>query len=431
MFMIIKKALCAGLTAFSLYAAQSVTIVGRVTDTSGTSLSGAVVSLEKSGQTSITGALGEFTLSGPAAIDGRAAPSLPQRTWVMVRDGRVYVNLAARSNVSVTTFTLQGAIVSALRQSMETGWHQLALRSPGAGVYFFKVKSGNDECVIKSHSTGRSGTISLAQSFTRTTSGGAGTLTKNAGVFNDVIKVTKPKYLNYREIVTNTDTNGITIKMIACDTPLTDIDGNTYQTVKIGKQIWTTENLRTVTFNDGTPIPHSVPISEWAHLTTPAYCFYENTTNTDSILRFGALYNWYVVNTKKLAPKGWHVPTSAEWDSLQNYQITQKNNWDGTSIDNKIGKSLAAKTDWAANEVEGTLGSNVRNNNHSGFTAVPGGSRYHDVDFKNIGQIGFWWTATAPDESHAYLRVLNTYIESLANSLSLTSCGFSVRLVKD
>jgi uncharacterized protein (TIGR02145 family) len=212
---------------------------------------------------------------------------------------------------------------------------------------------------------------------------------------------------------------------------VTDIDGNVYTTVKIGNQIWTAENLRTTKYNDGTAIPHVPLISGWTNLTTPAYVIYNNTTDADSIRRFGVLYNWYVVNTGKLAPAGWHVPTSPEWDTLQNYLITNGYNWDGTTDSNKIAKSLAAKTDWIASAVPGTVGNDLASNNRSGFSGLPAGSRYYDVNFNYIGQIGYWWTSSAPDDAHAYYRMLNSFNVFLDSYEMLNSCGLSVRLVKD
>jgi uncharacterized protein (TIGR02145 family) len=143
------------------------------------------------------------------------------------------------------------------------------------------------------------------------------------------------------------------------------------------------------------------------------------------------LYNWYVVGTQKLAPAGWHVPTSAEWDTLQNFLIANGYNWDDSTSGNKTGKSLAAKTDWIASNVTGTVGNDVASNNRSGFSGLPAGSRYYDVNFNYIGQIGYWWTASAEDDAHADYRMLNSENEFLDNYLSLKSCGFSVRLVKD
>jgi uncharacterized protein (TIGR02145 family) len=122
-----------------------------------------------------------------------------------------------------------------------------------------------------------------------------------------------------------------------------DADGNTYTEVTIGTQTWMVENLRTATLNDRTAITLNTGSTTWAD-TTARYCYYNNTINSDSIKKFGALYNWYTVNTGKLVPSGWHVPSYSEWTTLQNYLINAGYNYDGTTSDNKIAKSLLAKT---------------------------------------------------------------------------------------
>jgi uncharacterized protein (TIGR02145 family) len=222
---------------------------------------------------------------------------------------------------------------------------------------------------------------------------------------------------------TGPDNSGSTVK---------DIDGNVYATVKIGNQTWTAENLRTTRYNDGTAIPHVPLISNWSNLPTPAYVIYNNTTNADSIKKFGAMYNYYAVNTGKLAPTGWHVPTSAEWDTLQSYLIEHGYNWDGSTSENKIGKALAAKTDWMASTDSGDVGWDTTTNNSSGFSGMPAGMRIYDMDFQSIGQMGYWWTSTAAsDEFHSYYRMLNYNNAFLDSYEILNSCGLSVRLVKD
>jgi uncharacterized protein (TIGR02145 family) len=96
---------------------------------------------------------------------------------------------------------------------------------------------------------------------------------------------------------------------------VTDADGNVYHTVQIGNQVWMVENLRTTKYNDNSPI---TPVSDnavWGTLTTEAYCWYNNDEATNKNT-YGALYNWYVLNTGKLCPTGWHVPSQAEWETL-------------------------------------------------------------------------------------------------------------------
>jgi uncharacterized protein (TIGR02145 family) len=185
---------------------------------------------------------------------------------------------------------------------------------------------------------------------------------------------------------------------------VTDADGNVYQSVKIGNQVWTVENLRTTKYNDGTAITKITDSAAWANiyydtLTTPAYCYYNNTTNTDNIKKFGALYNWYAVNTGKLAPAGWHVPSDAEWDTLQNYLIVNGYNCDGTTTNNMVAKALSAKTDWESSTTPGTIGCDLTKNNRSGFSALPGGYRTLSGTFRAQGRLGYWRSTTEVDAS--------------------------------
>jgi len=208
-----------------------------------------------------------------------------------------------------------------------------------------------------------------------------------------------------------------------------DIDGNIYKTVKIGNQVWMVENFKATRFNDGTSISNVVDSGVWAGLTTPGYCWYNNDFN--NIATYGALYNWYTINTGKLAPAGWRVPDTTDWNTLQNYLIDNGYNWDGTTIGNKIGKSLAAKTNWQLSTTLGNVGNDLETNNKSGFSAMPGGFRYSNSIFNNIGNFGFWWSTTEFFESSAHYYYLNNYSGSLTKYNIEKNCGYSIRLLRD
>jgi len=212
---------------------------------------------------------------------------------------------------------------------------------------------------------------------------------------------------------------------------MTDIDGNVYKTVKIGNQEWMAENLRVTRYNDGTPILYALDSTSWASDTTGAYCYYENMANTDSIKKFGAFYNWYAVNTKKLAPSGWHVPDTTDWNVLENYLITNGYNWDGTTTGNKIAKSMAANTDWLASIYTGAIGNDLTKNNKSGFSALPGGERYDGGNFYSMGDIGLFWIDTEWDTLYAWYVYLFSDGKAPMKGYNHKSCGFSVRLVRD
>jgi|GEM_PF-4490758 len=143
------------------------------------------------------------------------------------------------------------------------------------------------------------------------------------------------------------------------DAPAVDIDGNVYPAVVIGNQAWTTVNLRVTHYNDGTAIPHVTDGGTWSGLSTPGYCYYNNSTDPAKQEKWGALYNWYAVETGKLAPAtgGWRVPTDADWTILSDYL-------GGVSVAG--GKMKEAGTaNWSSPNTGAT--------NESGFSALPGG----------------------------------------------------------
>jgi uncharacterized protein (TIGR02145 family) len=195
---------------------------------------------------------------------------------------------------------------------------------------------------------------------------------------------------------------------------ITDIDGNVYHTVTIGTQTWLTENLKTTRFNDSTAIPLVTEKASWAYLTTPGYCWYNNDSLSYKS-KFGALYNWYSVNTGKLAPKGWHVATADEWDLLTAF----------------LGNDVAG------GKLKGTgtlnwMSPNTGATNDTGFSAFPGGGRGNDDGtFDNMGYIGFFWTSTMLDYTYGKFRSLGYNNSGVGQSGSGKDNGLSVRCVKD
>ena len=213
---------------------------------------------------------------------------------------------------------------------------------------------------------------------------------------------------------------------------VTDIDGNVYKTVKIGTQVWIAENLKTTRYNDGTAIPYVATNKQWKKLETGAFCNYDNIEING--IRYGRLYNWYAVETGKLAPKGWHVPTDAEWTELENYLIANGGNYDGTTTVNKLAKSLAATTEWSRSKRIGAIGNDLIKNNSSGFTALPVGGRDEITGhFDGIGNYCCWWTSTEHNIKYTWYRCLNSYCRGLNrfDFLGTKKSGFSVRCVRD
>ena len=204
-----------------------------------------------------------------------------------------------------------------------------------------------------------------------------------------------------------------------------DIDGNEYHTVTIGNQTWMIENLKTTHFADSTAIPLIADSAAWRNLKTPGYCWYNN----DSVQNkntYGALYNWYAVNSRKLAPRGWHVPTEADWATLENnvtiYLYTSSS----------LSKTLASKTNWIRSSATGAIGNVLTINNSSGFNALPGGLREkYKGTFHAMDSTGAWWSSTVKSDTTAMSIVMRCDFNSVDRINKHIWKGLSVRCIKD
>jgi uncharacterized protein (TIGR02145 family)/uncharacterized repeat protein (TIGR02543 family) len=220
--------------------------------------------------------------------------------------------------------------------------------------------------------------------------------------------------------------NGATLSI----STLTDADGNIYHQVKIGNQIWTMKNLRVTKYNDGKAIGLITENSVWSS-SVAGYCFYNNSTNSEENKKWGALYNWYVVSTGKLAPQGWHVPSDTDWTALTNYLIANGYNYDSTTSGNNLANSMAATTDWPYTGLAGTPGGNASTNNRSGFSALPGGYRSNSGGFDYRGENGLWWSSSEKSVETAGIRTIWYISSGLFEESFSKDYGSSVRLVKD
>lgn len=212
---------------------------------------------------------------------------------------------------------------------------------------------------------------------------------------------------------------------------LIDIEGNIYQTISIGNQLWMKENLKTTTYRDSTPIPNVTNKKEWITQKTGAYLWYENDESKNKNI-YGALYNWYTVETNKLCPNGWHVPTDDEWNTLE-ISLGMKPH-EANSI------SYRGTSDGGGLKIIGTVQDstglwhtpNENATNKSGFSALPGGFVYfNDGNSYGLGSYGFWWSSSENSPTEAWYRLLFYYSGFSSRNIYNKGYAFSVRCVKD
>jgi uncharacterized protein (TIGR02145 family) len=221
--------------------------------------------------------------------------------------------------------------------------------------------------------------------------------------------------------------------------PINDVDGNTYNVVAIGAQVWMAENLKSTKYNDGTPIPNITVDATWAALATGAYSDYNNTSSNSTT--YGRLYNWYTVDNnsatkaasnggKNVCPTGWHVPSSDEWTTLTDYLTNNGYGYGGIGI--LIAKSMASISGWNTDPTAGNVGNDQASNNSSGFAAVPSGFRNSSGLYSGIGSNALWWGSTANSSVSATNRTISyDYNDVFRYAINIKQSGFSVRCLKD
>jgi len=215
------------------------------------------------------------------------------------------------------------------------------------------------------------------------------------------------------------DSEGNVYKTIQIGEIGVPLQGNTLKSLHVGQQEWMVENLRVTEFNDGTPIPLVTEKAAWVNNKTPGYCWYDNN-EAKFKETYGALYNGYTVNTNKLCPIGWHVPSDNEWGTLKAFL---------EGVEYAGGKlKEVGNIHWVSPNTGAT--------NSSGFAALPGGVRSDGGDFKEIGLHGRWWTSSEfktlyNDGSSSWSWYLNNNSSKIFSDYYKKIGGFSVRCVKD
>jgi uncharacterized protein (TIGR02145 family) len=231
--------------------------------------------------------------------------------------------------------------------------------------------------------------------------------------------------IGYGNEITFTTLESTNVMGISCPgTPtVKDIDGNTYNTVQIGTQCWTKENLKVTKYRDRSVIPLDESGGTagngtgrtWSTRTTGARTVYGH--NATNLANYGYLYNWYAVaDTNGVCPNGWHVPSDSEWTTLTNYLGGEsvaggKMKTDGTTY-------------WNSPNIGGT--------NESGFSILPGGFRYESGVFSSIRDYAIFWSVTKTNDTHAWYRSKSNIGTGLGRGNGRWMiAGASIRCLKD
>jgi Fibrobacter succinogenes major domain (Fib_succ_major). len=197
---------------------------------------------------------------------------------------------------------------------------------------------------------------------------------------------------------------------------VTDIEGNVYKTVIIGKQTWMAENLKVVHYRNGDLIPTTVPTARtfWGE-TSPKYQWVYADVDFN-YLSYGRLYTWDAVNdSRNVCPEGWHIPTDTDWTTL---------------IDYLHGDSIAGGKLMEDGSGHWLLANPSPDVNETGFSGLPGGYMENGT-YSSIRLNGFWWTSTATNSINAWSYSLKYRDSHIYRIESYKSMGFSVRCVKD
>jgi len=204
---------------------------------------------------------------------------------------------------------------------------------------------------------------------------------------------------------------------------VTDIDGNAYNTIQIGNQIWMADNLRTTKYRNGDIIKDTLGFSTWELFDEGSYCSYNQ--DDSNISMYGRLYNWFAIDDRRsLAPVGWHIPSDEEWKELEMYLGMSQSEADlkGPRENNEVGLKLKSTTGWNEDK---------NGNNESGFTAVPSGFCGNYGDFDGLGFDAIFWSSTLNSDGIPWRRGLGYIAIGVARYTNGKNYGFSVRCIKD
>ena len=204
--------------------------------------------------------------------------------------------------------------------------------------------------------------------------------------------------------------------IISCNLTNKKTEAANLATVKIGTQNWTVNNLSTCYYRNGDSIPQVQDTTAWENLTTGAWCYYNNNKDNDTV--YGKLYNYYaVIDSRGLAPQGFHIPSDGEWTILTDFLGGEK----------EAGTKMKTTSGWENDSLK-----NGNGNNSSGFAGIPAGFRRYSGSFLKNGLTGIWWSKTEGNSNYSWSRFLsnaNGFVNRHGDCKK--KAGLSVRCLKD
>jgi uncharacterized protein (TIGR02145 family) len=327
-----------------------------------------------------------------------------------------------KGDAIISVYEMTGRLVIKINSYLENYPQEFSLSGLNKGYYLINVKGSTYHFSGKLLNNGKAdGTIRVKKIInnqavdttpTKTDSKGAQAIIDMAYTPGDRLKFTGISGI-YSTVIIDIPASDRTIafNFITC----TDGDNNSYPVVNIGSQTWMAENLKTTKFKDGnTSIPNITDNTEWDALSTPAYCWYNNNEATYKA-SYGALYNWYTLNTRNLCPTGWHVPTDDEWTAMITFL------GGGSIAGGKLKET--GTTHW--------LSPNTGATNESGYTLLPGGYRNVLGTFINVGNYGYLWSSTVYVYDYVWYRYVYYSASNVYSMNNWKNCAFSVRCLQD
>jgi uncharacterized protein (TIGR02145 family) len=334
--------------------------------------------------------------------------------------GTVEFEMPTAGHVTIDLFDITGKKAASTQNKLQAGTQTFNVSGLNNGIYTVNVKSDRFSYSGKIISFGTA-TGNAAVSYVKSVTNSVSTQKQKSNKSLVSMQYTTGDRLLFKAVSGNyatvstlvpTGNSTVTSNFVDC----TDGDGNHYATVTIGTHVWMAENLKTTKYNDGSDISLVTDPTAWT-TAGAAYCWYNNDIANKDI--YDALYNWFAVDPssnggKNPAPAGWHVPSDNEWTTLITF----------------LGESIAGGKMKETGTAHWT-NINAGATNESGFTALPGGSRFMDGTFESVGGDGFRWSSTAYDASKVWIRSLRyNYTYTLRYNCPEND-GFSVRCVQN